>query len=168
MKSTIGYSGGVTARLSVHNSNGYHFKNNGTKLLWNLLAMAVTGNDFSHMIPKSIGVYERKDGKDNSLLCSPVPIYGTVWGDVVSTDQTSTSALFSATATYTDMKSLTQGGTVVLKLLTIDEKPLAEIEDVDGVLKNIHDTITPGIDAIYEWQLTFKNIEISEQSEENV
>lgn len=163
MKDSIGYSGRVTVRLSVHNSNGYHFKNEGKKLLWNLLARAVTGNDVSAIQPKSIGIFQKvADGDDILLTYTPIPIYGKVWGDVVSISEDSTSALFSATASYSDRKQLATGK-VILKLLTATDEVLAEVEDIDDMLKSIHNAMIPGIDAVYEWQLVFKNISTEKQ-----
>ena len=175
MKSTIEYSGGVRARLSVHNSNGYHFKNNGKKLLWELLARAVTNNDIKSIIPKSIGVYQKTGSTYSSLTYSPIPIYGRVYGDVVSKDKDSCSALFSATATYSTKKvDATNKGKVVLRLLTESDDILAEVEDDEvGTLAGIHNAIVPGIDVLYEWKLTFRNASVAttpetpEQSEDN-
>ena len=167
MKSKIEYSGGVTAKLSVHNSNGHHFKNNGQPLLWELLARAVTGNEIATISPKSIGIYERigeNSDNDKSLTYAPIPIYGKVYGDVVSNDPNSCSALFSATATSTDRKNEATGQ-VVLKLLTADDRVLAEVKDNDAeVLKGIHNAMIPGIDAMYEWQLTFRNATVVSQN----
>ena len=172
MKSAIEYSGGVTAKLSVHNSNGYHFKNNGRELLWELLARAVTGNKIESIIPKSIGIYQKEDNDYISLTYSPIPIYGKVWGDVVSRDANSCSARFSATSIYTNKKKeASDTGKVVLRLLTEAEEVLAEVEDDSTeTLKNIHNSVMPGIDALYEWQLTFRNASnnMTTQSEDNV
>ena len=159
MNSSIGYRGGVRARLSVHNSNGRHFKNKGYKPLWNLLAKAITGNNFSTMCPASIGIYQKDGDVYRSLTYSPIPIYGKVWGDVVEESATSTSALFTATATYADRKNDATGD-VVLRLLTASDEVLAEVDDIDGILRDIHNAMIPGIDAIYEWQLTFENMEV--------
>ena len=92
----------------------------------------------------------------------------------MSTDENSCSALFSATATSADKKS-DATGQVVLKLLTADDRVLAEVVDNNaGVLKGIHNAMIPGIDAMYEWQLTFRNATAvsqnpptPEQSEDN-
>lgn len=158
MNDSIGYSGSVRARLSVHNSNGYHFKNKGHKLLWDLIARAITGNEFQSATPKSIGIFQKEESSYKSLTYFPIPIYGMVWGDVVEKDENSTSVLFTATASYADRKN-DATGPVVLRLLTADDRVLAEVEDIDGILQNIHNAMIPGIDAIYEWQLTFKNAE---------
>ncbi len=168
MKSTIEYSGGVTARLSIHNSNGYHFKNNGKELLWELLARSVTGNDISSIVPKSIGIYQKDGNKEVSLTYAPIPIYGKVYGDVVSKDENSCSALFSATATHANRK-LPATGEVTLKLLTASEDVLAEVkDDSNKTLQNIHNAMIPGIDALYEWKLTFRNAQYTEDSEDKV
>jgi hypothetical protein len=167
MKNTVGYSGSVTARLSVHNPNGYHFKNNGKKPLWELLSRAVTGKDCSVLTPKSIGIYQ-DDGEGNysMLTFTPLPIYGTVYGDVVGENSDNqASVLFTATASYADRKNLANGN-VVLRLMSADDTILAEVKDIDSTLKDIHNAMIPGIDAIYEWQLTFRNMPTTDDKED--
>jgi hypothetical protein len=100
---------------------------------------------------------EVENGEPIRLTYSPLPIYGKVWGSVVAESDNSTSALFTASASYVNRKQLATGK-VLLRLLTSSEEVLAEVEDVDGMLKDIHNAMVPGIDAIYEWQLTFKNV----------
>jgi hypothetical protein len=130
--------------------------------------MAVTGNigdKFLNLLPDSIGVYQKNIGnqEEESLLYNPLPIYGKTYGDSVSSGSDSLSnALLSATATYENRKKAADEDTnhiVIVRLLSKKGDTLAEIVDSGGKLKSMHNALAPGVDAIYEWILTFKNLE---------
>jgi hypothetical protein len=81
-------------------------------------------------------------------------VFGKVLGE---TSQLNTCALFTATVSYENRKNQAVDDEIVLRLLTESDVALAEIVDTSGTLKDIHNAMVPGIDAIYEWQLTFTN-----------
>lgn len=162
----IGYTGSVNVRLSTSNEVFAQLKNSGKKPLWNALAMAMAGYDISNNRPYSlmIGQKNANDGSNyEDCLIRRIPFLGTVWGDPVDVDNESTSVRFTAIVSKSD-KQISRpksGNILVLRMYSIagtdDDEFLAEIEDVNNVLKNSYSNIITGVDAIFEWILKFEN-----------
>ena len=160
LTNSIGYSGEVTVKLT--NSKSYHIHNLGHKALWNLLAMAVAGYDVSNNAPRYFMISSRTgDGKpDKPCLLSQLPFLGTVWGDVVDNRPDRTSTRFTVTVTKNNrIWTIKDGEVAVLQMFNRKGELLAEVVDTeDRVIAKSHNSMISGVNAIYEWKMTFLNV----------
>ena len=160
----IGYSGKVIAKLTNSNNIPVHLKNSGKKALWDTLAAAITGYDISQDCPYAFMVAVAGTSTDNYerdfRLNRKIQFLGKVWGNIVSTDEYSTSARFTATVTVKDkLSGIGSGETAVLLMYAKSGKLLAVVEDNDERdIARVHNSMIRGVDAVYEWILTFKNV----------
>mgnify|MGYP003292341540 CR=1 FL=1 len=164
---SIGYSGEVTVRLSNSSECAGKLHNAGFKALWDLLAMSVAGYNVAEKAPKYFTIASRTgNGTDDNpyryqdCLLSQLPFLGTVWGDVVEQSESSTSARFTVTVTKNNRRlSIRDNETAVLQMFNRRGELLAEVEDNSKRdIARSHNSMITGVDAIYEWKMTFRNI----------
>ena len=162
---SIGYSGEVTVKLTRSDAHTYHIHNLGCKALWDLLAMTVAGYYVPDKVPKYFSIASRPAGatdrsKDQDCLLSQLPFLGTVWGDVVEQDDLSTSTKFTVTVTKNNRRlTIKENEVAVLQMFNRKGELLAEVIDNDNkVIAKSHNSMITGVDAIYEWKMTFKNV----------
>ena len=164
---SIGYSGEVSVRLTRSKSKEFRIHNLGYKALWDLLAMCVAGYNVSEKAPKYFTVCSRTGTgteedpyKYQDCLLSQLPFIGTVWGDVVDQKSTSTSTRFTVTVTKNNRRlTVKDNETAVLRMFNKKGEVLAEVVDnTDRVIAKSHNSMITGVDAIYEWKMTFKNV----------
>jgi hypothetical protein len=151
----IGYSGELSVKLkSGDNVMLYTMKNAGHKALWDAAAKAFAGYDVTEDIPRYIDVVMSNASQSN-LMVAPVPFTGVVYGEVVDTSETSTSVLYTATVTAASKLRDTLGQDCKLLMLNSHGQTMAIIEH--DSLKDVWSSLSPGIDIIFEWKLTFSN-----------
>lgn len=166
INNAVGYTGKVNIRLSTSKQPIAQLNNAGFKPLWDALSMAIVGYDISNRRPQYFMV-GKKVPSGNGLvyqdcLLSKIPFLGAVWGDVVEMSETSTSARFTATVASIDRAiKITSGETAVLRMYDVSGNLLAEVEDQDEKIAKSHNGMITGVDAIYEWIMTFKNVTAS-------
>lgn len=164
INNSVGYEGEVSVRLSNSKDVPIHLHNAGFKPLWNALAKAMAGYDITSEVPTYFSVYSRTEsatGDDyQDCLYAHIPFVGTVWGDVVEKNEDSTSVRFTATVTKRDRRIKVPSGSVaVLRMFSRSGELLAQVEDtIDKVIAKSHNSMITGVDAIYEWKMTFKNV----------
>lgn len=170
LNNAIGYSGKVNIKMSTSNKPIAQLNNAGFKPLWDALSMAIIGYDISNKRPQYFMVGKKVNVGSETLyqdcLLSKIPFLGAVWGDVVEQSQNSTSARFTATVTSLDRKiRISSGETAVLRMYDMSGNLLAEVEDQEQKIANSHNGMITGVDAIYEWIMTFKNVTAQPESE---
>lgn len=163
----IGYSGEVTVRLGTSKNHSYKIHNLGYKALWDLLAMCVAGYDVTEKIPKYFAIARRPlnaqdRSRDEDCLLSQLPFLGTVWGDIVDNKSDSTSTRFTVTVSKNNRRlSITDDYIAVLQMFNRKGELLAEVLDNDNkYIAHSHNSMITGVDAIYEWKMTFKNVNV--------
>lgn len=169
---SIGYEGTVVGKLTNSNEIGMCLHNAGLKPLWNLFAMAVCGYEVLNKRPRYLMISKKLKGPGGEeiyedCLSSRIPFVGIVWGDAVEVSSNSTSARFTATVTKADrIRTIPVTETAVLRMSSLDEDEiLAEVEDVDGQLAKMHNSMMTGVNATYEWIMTFTNCSCKEEGE---
>ena len=167
INNAIGYQGTVSAKLK--NSVPVHFHNAGHKALWDSLAMAIAGYDISNRRPRYFMVLSKTLGSEGfyyeDCLISKVPFVGAIWGNPVEVSDDSTSVRFTATVTYKDRRKTidtSRNSVAVLRMYDVNGNLLAEVEDnINNDIASIHNSMITGVDAIYEWKMTFKNVSVN-------
>lgn len=160
----IGYSGHVTASLSVNGSTKkIALLNSGTKYLWDTIALAFAGGDISARIPKYFDIV---DNNSTSLLLGKIMFRGVVWGDVVSDSENYSSVRFTATVTSADKRTNKTNSGCKLRMYGQSNRSneyLAEIKDSNNILQDLYNAIDVGSNAIFEWELRFQNQVVEEK-----
>lgn len=160
----IGYSGYVNASLSDSEKIPIYLKNAGCKPLWDALAMAITGYDITNKKPHYLMVGKKRPGDLDIQPClyRKIPFQGKVYGDVVSNDPNSTTARFTATVTRNDrIQKINNnyGDIAYLIMYSLEGKVLATVKDNEqNTIATVHNSLITGVDAVYEWNLVFKNL----------
>lgn len=159
-ENSISYRGEVTARLSVDSDPVIKtLKNAGLPELWKVLAMTMAGVNVSTKIPKYFNIVDRSGNTDRNKLYRKIVLSGIVYdSDKSDTDNSiiSWNTTFKAVVTKSD-RSSTISNKAVIQLCDSEGFALAEIEDSDGQLATIVNDICDGVDAIFEWKMTFSN-----------
>lgn len=164
---SIGYSGEVTVKLTTSTPSTFRIHNLGHKALWNMLAMSVAGYNVSNRTPKYFTIASRTGTgtetdpyKYQDCLYTQLPFLGTVWGDAVEINKNSTSAKFTVTVTFTNRRlNIRDNEVAVLQMFNNQGELLAEVVDSDDkIIAKTHNSMITGVNAIYEWKMTFKNV----------
>ena len=164
---SIGYSGEVTVRLGKNAEKSYKVHNLGHKALWDLLAMCVAGYNTSDKTPKYFSIVSRPKSvdtndrsKDQDCLLTQLPFLGTVWGDIIDTKPESTSARFTVVVTKNNRRlTIKDNEIAVLQMYNTRGELLAEvIDNFNRDIAKSHNSMITGVDAIYEWKMTFRNV----------
>ena len=151
----VGYSGEVRIYLkSNDNMKEVYVHNEGKKALWNLLARAVAGYDVKNLLPRYLDLVNETSGL--SMLYKRIPFTGIIWGDSVEKDETGTSTLFNATLTSEYKTKSISNSKIELRMLNSNNDVLASVSGGTGIL-DVYNSVVPGVDAVIEWKLTFKN-----------
>lgn len=171
INNSVGYQGEVAVKLSNSKDIPIYLHNAGFKPLWNALAKAMAGYDITSEVPTYFSVYSRTGSPDTGYdyqdcLLSHIQFVGTVWGDIIEKKEESTSVRFTATVTKRDRRITVKPGEVaVLRMFSRSGEILAEVEDtIDKVIAKSHNSMITGVDAIYEWKMTFKNVITADSS----
>lgn len=161
---SIGYEGRVSAKLTMSPDEEVHLKNAGLKPLWDLIASVMCDDEIENRRPKYLMVAKKcNDGSIKDCLLSRIKLSGALYGDQVEISDVSTSARFTATVTKADrMLIISAYETAILRMLSHDGSVLAEVEDIDGQLAKIHNGMITGVNATYEWIMTFTNCSCKE------
>jgi hypothetical protein len=163
IENSIAYSGELTVSLSDGKSTKTFFKNSGLYNMWNLLAYAVAGKAAYHSLPTKFCIYKRVAGaEDSPMLYSPIKVTRISINDATDGDSYASVSMTIVVTSHDRCGKFSVANdnpVMVAKLVnSTGEIAFAEIVDNDGKLRSIHDNMLPGIDAIYEWKLIFKNI----------
>lgn len=172
LNNSVGYQGEVAVRLSNSKDIPIHLHNAGFKPLWNALAKAMAGYPIADEVPTYFSVYKRTGSPDTGgysyedCLLKHIQFVGPVWGDAVEKKEESTSVRFTVTVTKRDRRITVDSNSVaVLRMFSRSGEVLAEVEDnIDKVIAKSHNSMITGVDAIYEWKMTFKNVTTDDSS----